>query len=163
MPDLTVTQQQVFHFPRRDTAVDWPVIIHQAELDTYSLPGGRDGGPMGGRKVAESLGATTTADGRSGIVDPVARQRITDYVQQSLPGLIPEPFNETTCLYTSTVNGDFVLDRVGPLIVCSPCSGHGAKFAPLVGELVIDLATGTGGAPRRFTLAAHAATPSSPS
>ena len=99
MPDLTVTQQQVFHFPRRDITADWPVIIHQGELDTYSLPGGRDGGPLGGRKVAESLGTVTTAEGRSGIVDPAARERITDYVRKSLPGLIPEPFNETTCLY----------------------------------------------------------------
>jgi len=158
MPDLTVTQQQVFHFPRRDTTVDWPVIIHQGELDTYNLPGGRDGGSLGGRKVAESLGTATTADGRNGIVDPVARQRITDYVRKNLPGLIPEPFNETTCLYTSTANGDFILDRVGPLVVCSPCSGHGAKFAPLVGELVVDLATGAAEVPPRFTLAAHAAT-----
>ena len=27
---------------------------------------------------------------------------------------------------------DFVLDRRGPIIVCSACSGHGAKFAPWV-------------------------------
>jgi len=112
MPDLTVTQQQVFHFPRRDITADWPVIIHQGELDTYSLPGGRDGGPLGGRKVAESLGTVTTAEGRSGIVDPAARERITDYVRKCLPGLIPEPFNETTCLYTSTANGDFILTHI---------------------------------------------------
>jgi len=112
MPDLTVTQQQVFHFPRRDITADWPVIIHQGELDTYSLPGGRDGGPLGGRKVAESLGTVTTAEGRSGIVDPAARERITDYVRKSLPGLIPEPFDETTCLYTSTANGDFILTHI---------------------------------------------------
>lgn len=158
MPELTVTQQQIFHFPRRNTTLDWPVIIHQGELDTYSLPGGRDGGPSGGRKVAESRGTTTTADARSGIVDPSARDRMIAYVQESLPGLIPEPFNETTCLYTSTANGDFVLDRVGAVVICSPCSGHGAKFAPLVGELVVDLATGAAEPPPRFTLAAHAAT-----
>jgi glycine/D-amino acid oxidase-like deaminating enzyme len=31
---------------------------------------------------------------------------------------------------------------VGPIVVCSPCSGHGAKFTPLVGEWVADLAEG---------------------
>ena len=30
----------------------------------------------------------------------------------------------------------------GPLVVASPCSGHGFKFAPLVGEVLADLATG---------------------
>ena len=60
-----------------------------------------------------------------------------------------------TCLYTSTVNEDFILDRHGPFVVCSPCSGHGAKFAPLTGEIVADLACGGTSPERRFTLAAH--------
>jgi sarcosine oxidase len=47
-----------------------------------------------------------------------------------------------TCLYTNTPDQDFVLDRVGPVVVASPCSGHGFKFAPLIGRVVADLATG---------------------
>jgi sarcosine oxidase len=47
-----------------------------------------------------------------------------------------------TCLYTSAPDEDFVLDRVGPVVVASPCSGHGFKFAPLIGTVVADLATG---------------------
>jgi sarcosine oxidase len=35
-----------------------------------------------------------------------------------------------------------VLDRVGPIVVASPCSGHGFKFAPLFGRALADLATG---------------------
>lgn len=156
LPPLMVTQQQAFHFPRRDPGVDWPVVVHKDGLSTYSLPGGRDGGPGGGRKIAEhNAGAVTTADTRSGRVDPAARERITAYVREWLPGLDPEPFNETTCLYTSTANDDFVLDREGPLVVCSPCSGHGAKFAPLIGEYATDLATGLPSPDTRFTLAAH--------
>jgi sarcosine oxidase len=88
-------------------------------------------------------------------VDDRARQRLVDFVRAHLPGLEPTPFAEKTCLYTSTANQDFVLDRVGPLVICSACSGHGAKFAPLIGELVADLAMGTGTVPARFTLAAH--------
>jgi glycine/D-amino acid oxidase-like deaminating enzyme len=77
-------------------------------------------------------------------------------VRQWLPGLDPTPRNEATCLYTSTTSEDFVLDRIGPLVICSACSGYGAKFAPLVGELTADLALGSGGAvPDRFRLAAH--------
>jgi glycine/D-amino acid oxidase-like deaminating enzyme len=74
-------------------------------------------------------------------------------VQTWLPGLVPEPYAEASCLYTDTPNDDFVLDRVGPLVLASPCSGHGAKFAPVIGELIADLATGSAPVPR-FTLAA---------
>lgn len=158
LPELTVTQQQVFHFPRRDPGVDWPVVVHKDVLSTYSLPGGRDGGPAGGRKLAEhDAGGPTTAGARSGVVDPAARERITAYVREWLPGLEPEPFNEATCLYTSTAGDDFILDRIGSIVVCSPCSGHGAKFAPLIGEIAADLAAGGQAPDRRFTLAAHQA------
>jgi sarcosine oxidase len=157
LPPLTVTQQQVFHFPRRDPAHAWPVFVYLDRMSVYGLPGGRDGGPAGGVKVAEhDRGQVTTADTRTGVVDERARQRLVDFVRAHLPGLEPTPFAEKTCLYTSTANEDFILDRVGPLVICSACSGHGAKFAPLVGEFVADLATGTGPVPARFTLAAHA-------
>jgi sarcosine oxidase len=49
-----------------------------------------------------------------------------------------------TCLYTMTPDGDFILDRLPgmpAIIVASPCSGHGFKFAPLIGEILADLAT----------------------
>jgi sarcosine oxidase len=41
----------------------------------------------------------------------------------------------------------------------SPCSGHGAKFAPTVGRLAAELATGTRTRTLdRFSFAAHADT-----
>jgi sarcosine oxidase len=49
-----------------------------------------------------------------------------------------------TCLYTMTPDGDFLIDRLpgAPnVIVASPCSGHGFKFAPVIGEILADLAT----------------------
>jgi sarcosine oxidase len=48
-----------------------------------------------------------------------------------------------TCLYTMTPDGDFILDRLpghDAIIVASPCSGHGFKFAPVIGEILADLA-----------------------
>jgi glycine/D-amino acid oxidase-like deaminating enzyme len=65
---------------------------------------------------------------------------------------LPEPVAQGSCLYTSTPDEDFVLDRIGPVVVASPCSGHGAKFAALIGELAADLAVGAGGAVPRFAL-----------
>jgi len=49
-----------------------------------------------------------------------------------------------TCLYTMTPDGDFLIDRLPDapnVIVVSPCSGHGFKFAPVIGEILADLAT----------------------
>ena len=47
------------------------------------------------------------------------------------------------CSFTSTESRDFILDRVGPLVVGSPCSDHGFKFTPLIGSLLADLACST--------------------
>jgi sarcosine oxidase len=48
-----------------------------------------------------------------------------------------------TCLYTVTPDHDFIIDRlpgVPNVVVASPCSGHGFKFAPVIGEILSDLA-----------------------
>ena len=160
LPPLTVTQQQIFHFPRRGPgAPPWPSVIHEAAAESvYHLAGGRDGGPGDDRKIGVHTGGRpTTAADQDGEVDPAARAAVVEYVRRWLPGLEPTPRNEATCLYTDTPSEDFILDRVGDLVVCSPCSGHGAKFAPLIGELVTDLVLGDGAAvPSRFRLADHA-------
>ncbi|MGY1636134.1 FAD-dependent oxidoreductase [Geodermatophilus sp. SYSU D00742] len=155
LPPLTVTQQQVFHFRRRDASVAWPTFVHKGELQLFGLPSGADGGPEPAFKVAQHDGGTpTTASGRDGVVDPASRERVVRYVAESLPGLDPEPVAEASCLYTVTPTEDFLLDRAGPVVVVSPCSGHGAKFAALVGELAADLAMGRAGAEPRFALPA---------
>ena len=49
-----------------------------------------------------------------------------------------------TCLYSMAPDGDFIIDRMpgAPnIVVASPCSGHGFKFAPAIGEILADLAT----------------------
>ncbi|MCW2496659.1 FAD-dependent oxidoreductase [Jatrophihabitans sp.] len=160
LPPLRVTQQQIFHFPRLDQAAPpWPSVIHEGRRPIYHLAGGRDGGPGDDRKIGEhDGGGSTTAATRSGEIDPGSRARVIEYVRDWLPGLDPTPRAEATCLYTETPTEDFILDRVGPLVISSPCSGHGAKFAPLIGELTADLVTGTGAGtvPDRFRLASHA-------
>ncbi len=49
------------------------------------------------------------------------------------------------CLFTNTPDEHFVVDTLPGMpdvIVASPCSGHGYKFASVMGELLADLATG---------------------
>jgi monomeric sarcosine oxidase len=160
LPSLVVTQQDAFHFapdPQTEPG-QWPAFIYHDEIIRYGLPAGRDGQVPGAVKVGEHLhGTVTTADGRDGIVNPAARDRIRAFARHRLGGLDPAPVGEVTCLYTSTASEDFILDRQGPFVICSPCSGHGAKFAPLVGDIAADLACGGTAPDPRFTLAAHQA------
>jgi len=154
LPSLTVTQQQVFHFRQRDPSVAWPTLVFKDDtMQTYGLPSGSDGGPLPAMKVAEhDRGSPTTAGTRTGAVDPSSRTRVSGFVRDRLPGLDPDPVAEATCLYTTTGDDDFVLDRHGPLVIVSPCSGHGAKFAPLIGAMAADLATGRAEPHPRFRL-----------
>ena len=157
LPPLVVTQEEAFHFAQRPPAGPWPAFIYHGDAIMYGLPAGRDGEIAGAIKVGAHRGGgpVTMGDDRDGIVRPAARDRAIGFVRDWLGGLDPAPAGELTCLYTSTANEDFILDRHGPFVVCSPCSGHGAKFAPLVGEIAADLACGGAPPERRFTLAAH--------
>ena len=155
LPPLAVTQVEAFHFTPRPAGL-WPVFICYDDIIRYGVPAGRDGEVPGAVKVGEHLpGRVTTGDDRDGIVRPEVRDRVRAFVRDRLGGLDPAPVGELTCLYTSTPSEDFILDRYGPFVVCSPCSGHGAKFAPLVGEIAADLACGGAAPEPRFTLAAH--------
>ncbi|CAH0179129.1 Monomeric sarcosine oxidase [Arthrobacter sp. Bi83] len=154
LPEITVRQEQAYHFHYRDpgSAPAWPTFIHKsAAIQTYGLPGGRDAG-FAGQKVAEYNGGKfiPSAAGQTGLVDPDNRRRVVDYVRKYLPGVDPEPYAETTCLFTNTPNEDFLIDRADGITILSPCSGHGAKFAPLIGRWAAGLATGSGDVPARF-------------
>ncbi|MEU4235760.1 FAD-dependent oxidoreductase [Actinoplanes sp. NPDC026619] len=152
LPPLRVRKEQAFHFPYADPGLDWPSFIHkEPDMQTYGLPGGRDAGHRG-QKVAEYFGGSeiTSAAGNDGVVDPGNRRRLIAYVERVLPGLIPEPYAETTCVFTMTPAEDFIIDTRGPITVASPCSGHGAKFAPLLGAIIAGAALGLARPAERF-------------
>ena len=151
-PALEVRQEQALHFPYRDQTSDWPTFIHKgADIQVYGLPGGRDA-DFRGQKVAEYNGGPVIGSAleHDRIIDPVRRDRVVDYVARALPGLVPEPYAETTCLFTNAPDDDFIIDRVEGITILSPCSGHGAKFAPLLGDLAARLVTGQDSGVARF-------------
>lgn len=63
-----------------------------------------------------------------------------DWVARRFPEADPSPVATETCLYTSTADEGFVLERHGRVVVGSACSGHGFKFAPTVGRTLAALA-----------------------
>jgi sarcosine oxidase len=75
--------------------------------------------------------------------DPAHLRTLSDAVRRILPGLDPEPVATERCVYDNSADTDFVLDRVGNVVVGCGTSGHGFKFGPLLGELLADLAEGT--------------------
>ena len=72
-----------------------------------------------------------------------------------LPGLDADSPEPVSCTYTSTPTGEFVLDRVGPMVVAAGFSGHGFKSATAVGRVLADLAVGLPVDAAPFGLAAH--------
>lgn len=72
--------------------------------------------------------------------DPTIAQAAGEWLVRRFPHLDPEPTKVERCLYTNLTGDRFTLERRGRIVVGSPCSGHGFKFAPLVGERLAELA-----------------------
>lgn len=150
LPRLTVSQEQIAHFEPRSAGLEWPSFIDHSERQTgvYGLRT-----PGEGVKVARHMGgAPTTGDARDFVVDERHTAQMVRYVEEWLPGLAPVPQHTATCLYTTTPTEDFVIDRAGPVVVGSPCSGHGFKFTPIIGRMLADLAQGKTAPGGRFAL-----------
>jgi sarcosine oxidase len=133
-PDVKVTQEQIQHFaPRSDG--EWPSFIHHRRPWVYGLLT-----PGEGVKVAEHHVGPVVDPDRRPPRDAVAETTVVRYVEEWFPGLDPTPVNVAECLYTTTPDESFVLERRGPIVIGSPCSGHGFKFTPLIGRRLADLA-----------------------
>ena len=146
LPPLRVTRERIQHFAPRAGAgtslSEWPSFIHhRPDAWRYGLVR-----PGEGVKVAEHMTGSVTDPGDEppDEADPGAAERVRRYVEDWLPGLDPVPSHPATCLYTTTPTEDFVLERVGPVVIGSACSGHGFKFTPLVGRILADHAMSTG-------------------
>lgn len=74
----------------------------------------------------------------AGDVAPIVRA-----MEQWMPGSTTTFREAKPCMYTLTPDGHFVIDRHpehANVILCGGFSGHGFKFAPVVGEIGADLA-----------------------
>ena len=150
LPDLPVnlraTRQAILWLKPRQ-----PDLFAPARFPLFMLDSGRGilyGFPARGAdgvKVAKHHHEDETVDpstyNRS--VTPRDEALIRDMLAKYLPAADGPVVSSQTCLYTMTPDGDFVLDRIPgreKIILASPCSGHGFKFAPAIGEILADLA-----------------------
>ncbi|MVF21601.1 N-methyl-L-tryptophan oxidase [Methylocaldum sp. BRCS4] len=152
---LTVTrQEQVFFEPARRTAFlpgTFPVFIHHREPWIYGLP---DTGT--GLKIAvHNLSHAIDPDDVRPAQDNTSVDTVRAWVKRFLPwgdGPIRE---KRECLYTMTPDEHFIIDThpgYSNVVIGSPCSGHGFKFAILTGFLLADLAQGRAPMQERFTV-----------
>jgi sarcosine oxidase len=118
------------------TVIDWAAAPTQPP---YIVPNPFEPGEV--KAGAHLSGPDVDPDARSFEPDPERQAWVLDWVTSRLAAPT-ELLRSETCLYTRTPDEDFVLDAVGPVVVASPCTGHGFKFTPLVGEVLADLATG---------------------
>ena len=139
---LRPTLEQSSHFDAGEegssvpTVIDWDSAPQQPP---YMVPNPFRVGEI---KVGAHLsGPVIDPDARSFEPDADREAQSAAWVGEHLASR-PSLVRTETCLYTTTPDEDFVIDRIGPLVIGSPCSGHGFKFAPLIGEVLADLATG---------------------
>jgi sarcosine oxidase len=141
-PPVTATRESVAYFALGRATL--PTIIDWRVPDGYALPRPGDSlyalrSPEGLKVGVHRTGPPTDPDD-DGAVDPEAVRCAADWVGRYVEGAGSEPLRTETCLYTNMPDDSFVLERHGRVVVGSPCSGHGFKFAPLVGEELAALA-----------------------
>lgn len=146
LPVIEVTEQQPVHFAIRP-GMHFPSYLHHVpdDIPGASLRFGAYGLESPGEGV--KLGLETNVrvkslEQRDLSIDPAALDDAVEYAQQWLPGADTSQVAAVSCLFTMTPDAHFILDRRGPLVVCSPCSGHGFKFTPAIGKITAELAMG---------------------
>lgn len=73
-------------------------------------------------------------------VDQAEVAMLREVLDGYLPGAAGPVKRTLTCMYTMTPDGHFVIDRHGRIVYGCGFSGHGFKFAGVVGEILADLA-----------------------
>ena len=98
-----------------------------------------------GLKVAQHSGGETVHDplnvDRS--VDLAEREQVDRFLRMHLPGVSLQASDHAVCMYTMTPDEHFLLDRhpeYSQVAFAAGLSGHGFKFASVLGETLVQLA-----------------------
>jgi sarcosine oxidase len=137
---VKVTRETVCYFqPERDGPVP-SVVSFKPDSHTHDMYALAD--PLHGLKVGAHHAGPEVDPNETGEHEPRLVEQIATWARQTYRLAQPDPVAAETCLYTTTPDETFVLERRRRLVIGSPCSGHGFKFAPAIGERLADLATG---------------------
>lgn len=130
--------------PAQFTPEQLPVFIHELPngLTWYGFPDTGDGVKLALHHHGESVDPDEIR--RSVSDDEVSFMR--DIVERYMPDANGRLRDSSVCMYTNLPDEHFIIDRHplhASVIVASPCSGHGFKFASAIGEVLADMAMDT--------------------
>ena len=108
--------------------------------DMYSLHDPKHGLKVGAHHQGQQADPNVAGEPEPHLIDRIAVWAAGTYRLED-----PAPVGSETCMYTTTADESFILERRGRVVVGSPCSGHGFKFAPAIGERLADLAAAAAG------------------
>jgi hypothetical protein len=119
VPDIPVqVTRETFAYFRREGAPG-PAVVELDEVTRghgmYSLHD-----PVHGLKVGVHFGGPQVDPNVGGAPGEELVGRAAAWVRDRFPDVDPEPVAAETCLYTSTTDGSFVLERRGRSVVGSP-------------------------------------------
>jgi sarcosine oxidase len=144
-PKLTLTRQVACWFePRRGATTSLgalPVFIIDGEDDVaYGFPDVGSGFKCASHNDSGKLADADEAGQDAG---PGDERRMRTFLEAYLPDAAGPLRAMSTCIYTRTPDEDFIIDLHpddNRIVIASPCSGHGYKFASVIGEVLADLA-----------------------
>ncbi len=144
--NLRLTRQALVWFEPSRPALVTPDRMPIFMLDdprtvTYGFP---DWAGTGVKAASHDAGRLlASADDARQDADETDIDLIADVLRDLVPAVAGPVRRMATCFYTRTPDEHFIL---GPspesprVILASPCSGHGFKFASIIGEILADLA-----------------------
>src|SRR3954469_16779501 len=115
-PDVPVqvTRETFAYFGREGEP--YPAIVELDEITRghgmYSLHD-----PVHGLKAGVHHGGPEVDPNVEGPPDAESMERVAAWVRERFPDVDPEPVGAETCLYTSTADGSFVLERRGRVVI----------------------------------------------
>ena len=119
-----------------------------SRLPVYIVDSGHGHGCYGfpyladqGLKIAtHGLGTPADPDTVDRDAHPSDETPVREFIRRHLP-VADGPVREAKiCMYTVTPDEHFIVDVAGSAAYASACSGHGFKFASVMGEILADLA-----------------------
>lgn len=146
----------LLNIPKADVK-PWPRTLFWRRPDTDDFDLGRGFSPFGfetdderffygfpaiddaGVKIAEHTGGHAIArpEDRTDVPDPGENEAIDEFLSEMIPALAGKPGAFQRCLYEVSPDHHFIIDR-HPLsdrvVFAAGLSGHGFKFAPVLGE-----------------------------
>ena len=145
--ELRLTRQPLMWFqplnPALVRADRMPAFLFQTREDVvYGLPDVLRGT---GVKAAlhQSCGLLASAEQAREVVSRSEVEHLQGLLRRYVPAAAGALLHSSVCIYTRSPDGHFVVGlhpQAPQLVIASPCSGHGFKFASVMGEILADLA-----------------------